>query len=95
MREEGAMTASGAQRWRLRMSESTDLIRRLDSAISTKSLHPEYARGLLREAKDALTPETGDETWDERRKGYRSAAYGLSDPTFLPPHLKDATDEPT
>lgn len=36
------------------MSESTDLIRRLDSAISTKSLHPEYARGLLREAREAL-----------------------------------------
>ena len=33
---------------------SDDLIRRLDSAISTKSLHPEYARGLLREAREAL-----------------------------------------
>jgi hypothetical protein len=36
------------------MAEPADLIRRLDAAISTKSLHPEYARGLLREARAAL-----------------------------------------
>jgi hypothetical protein len=57
------------------MTESTDLIRRLDSAISTKSLHPEYARGLLREARDALEtavhftedtrPVVLDFPWDE------------------------------
>lgn len=36
------------------MTESTDLIRRLDTAIASKSLHPNYARGLLREAREAL-----------------------------------------
>jgi hypothetical protein len=34
--------------------EPTDLIRRLDAAINTSNLHPSYARGLLREAKEAL-----------------------------------------
>jgi len=42
------------------MGES-DLIRRLDSAISSKSLHPNYARGLLKEAREALQVDTPKE----------------------------------
>jgi hypothetical protein len=33
---------------------SDDLIRRIDTAINNRSLHPNYARELLREAKEAL-----------------------------------------
>jgi hypothetical protein len=36
------------------MAKSSDLMRRLDAAIGNPSLHPNYARGLLREARNAL-----------------------------------------
>lgn len=38
------------------MPDAADLCRRLDAALETTHLHPQYARGLLRECRAALEP---------------------------------------
>ena len=39
------------------MPDANDLCRRLDAALATAHLHPQYARTLLRECWAALYPE--------------------------------------
>jgi hypothetical protein len=53
------------------MTESTDLMRRLDAAIVNPSLHPNYARELLREAREALERPAASE-----RKDVAPAEFG-------------------
>ena len=39
------------------MADHTELRRKLTAALNMTHLHPDYARGLLRECRDALQPD--------------------------------------